>query len=75
MNPNIVKPLAALIVAALGVAGALGVPMPVDLGVIGEKIELVVAALLGGGLFVRQHWFFGKQSATKPVSKLQNYFS
>lgn len=69
MNPNVVKPIVALLVAALTLAGTLGLPIPVDVGLVGQKIELVLAALLGGGLFVRQHWFFGDKASTQPAVK------
>lgn len=73
MNPTVIKSIAALVVAGLGLAGSLGLPIPVEVGAVGEKIELVLAALLGGGLFIRQHWLLGDQASTQPVRKASDF--
>ena len=72
MSPALIKSLSAVVIAVLGLAGTVGVPgvEGLDLGVVGEKLSLVLAALSAGGLFVRQHWFFGEAASTQPVEHL-----
>lgn len=69
MTPALIKSLSAVVIALLGLLGTVGVPGVdgLDLGVVGEKISLVLAALSAGGLFVRQHWILGEKSKTQPV--------
>ena len=70
MSPALVKSITAVVVALLGLAGTVGVPGVggLDLGSVGEKVALVLAALSTGALFVRQHWILGDGASTQPVA-------
>ena len=75
MSPALVKSLSAVVIAILGLAGTVGVPgvSGLDLGEVGEKVALVLSALSAGGLFIRQHWFFGDKASTQPLSEVDAF--